>query len=152
VAFSRIENFVQRATDLSGVIDLPAQVVPAFASALNDDLNVPAALAVLQNSVTEGNTALAAKETGAVKSALIEVRAMLDVLGVDPLNVTWTSGANDDSLTEIADALIQARIAARTTAKAEKDFATADAIRDELKNIGVVLEDGADGVRWNVER
>ena len=152
VAFSRVENFVQRATDLAGSIDLPAQVVPAFASALNDDLNVPAALAVLQNSVTAGNTALAAKETGAVKSALIEVRAMLDVLGDDPLNVTCTSGANDDSLTEIADALIQARIAARTTAKAEKDFATADAIRDELKNIGVVLEDGADGVRWNVER
>jgi cysteinyl-tRNA synthetase len=87
-----------------------------------------------------------------VKTALIEVRRMLDVLGVDPLNSTWTSGTNDDSLTEIADALVQARIAARTTAKAEKDFATADAIRDELKNIGVVLEDSADGVRWNVER
>ena len=152
VAFSRIENFVRRATDLVGNVELPSQVVPAFASALNDDLNVPAALAVLQNSVTEGNTALAANEAGAVRAALIEVRGMLDVLGVDPLNSTWTTGSNDDSLTEIADALIQARIAARTNAKAEKDFATADAIRDELKNIGVVLEDGADGVRWNVER
>jgi cysteinyl-tRNA synthetase len=152
VAFSRIENFVRRATELVGNIELAADITPAFANAMNDDLNVPAALAVLQNCVTEGNTALASNDSGAVKSALVEVRGMLDVLGVDPLGSTWSTGASDDSLIEIADALIQARIAARTAAKAEKDFATADAIRDELKNIGVVLEDGADGVRWNVER
>jgi len=152
VAFSRIENFVRRATDLVGNVELPAQINPDFATALNDDLNVPAALAVLQNRVTEGNSALATNHLENVKTALIEVRRMLDVLGVDPLNSTWTSGTNDDSLTEIADALIQARIVARTEAKAQKDFATADAIRDELKNIGIVLEDSADGVRWNVER
>ena len=152
VAFSRIENFVRRATELVGNVELPAEVNADFAGALNDDLNVPAALAVLQNLVTEGNTSLAAGESGTVQSALVQVRGMLHVLGVDPLNPTWTTGSNDDSLTDIADALIQARIAARTAAKAEKDFATADAIRDELKSIGVVLEDGADGVRWNVER
>ncbi|NBX70583.1 MAG: cysteine--tRNA ligase, partial [Actinobacteria bacterium] len=152
VAFSRIENFVRRATDLVGNVELPAQINPDFATALNDDLNVPAALAVLQNRVTEGNTALAASDAGVVKSALVEVRQMLDVLGVDPLNPSWATGASDDSLNQIVDGLVQARIAARTTAKAEKDFATADAIRDELKNIGVVLEDSADGVRWNVER
>jgi cysteinyl-tRNA synthetase len=152
VAFSRIENFVRRATDLVGNVELPAQINPDFATALNDDLNVPAALAVLQNRVTEGNTALPASDTVVVKSALVEVRQMLDVLGVDPLNPSWATGASDDSLNQIVDGLVQARIAARTTAKAEKDFATADAIRDELKNIGVVLEDSADGVRWNVER
>jgi cysteinyl-tRNA synthetase len=152
VSFSRIENFVRRATELVGDVDLHAKITAGFADALNDDLNVPAALAVLQNRVTEGNSALAANDWATVKAALIEVRGMLDVLGVDPLNPTWTSETNDDSLTGIADALIQARITARTNAKAQKDFATADAIRDELKNIGVVLEDGADGVRWNVER
>ena len=152
VSFSRIENFVRRATELVGDVELPAEITPAFASALNDDLNVPAALAVLQNSVTEGNTALAGNDAAKVELAVVAVRAMLDVLGVDPLNPDWASSASDDSLVEVADALVQSRIAARTAAKAQKDFATADAIRDELKNIGVVLEDGADGVRWNVER
>ena len=152
VAFSRIENFVRRASEIVGQVELPAEVTSAFAYAMNDDLNVPAALAVLQYSVTEGNTALATNDVDSVRASLVAVRVMLDVLGVDPLSPTWASGASDDSLTEIADALIQARIVARTEAKAQKDFATADAIRDELKNIGVVLEDSADGVRWNVER
>lgn len=152
VSFGRIENFVRRGSEVVGIADLSLPVNADFAAALNDDLNVPAALAVLQNAVTEGNSALAAGDTATAASLVTAVRIMLDVLGVDPLNPAWSATTDDGALGEIADALIQQRIAARSAAKADKDFATADAIRDELKNLGVVLEDSADGVRWNVER
>ena len=152
VSFGRIENFVRRGSEVVGTVDLSVSINADFAAALNDDLNVPAALAVLQNAVTEGNSALAAGDTATAASSVAAVRIMLDVLGVDPLNPAWSATTDDGALGEIADALIQQRIAARSAAKADKDFATADAIRDELKNLGVVLEDSADGVRWNVER
>jgi cysteinyl-tRNA synthetase len=152
VSFGRIENFIRRGSEVVGTVDLSVSINADFATALNDDLNVPAALAVLQNAVTEGNSALAAGDTATVATSVAAVRIMLDVLGVDPLNPAWSATTDDGALGEIADALIQQRIAARSAAKADKDFATADAIRDELKNLGVVLEDSADGVRWNVER
>ncbi len=152
VAFSRIENFVHRATQLTGAKELTAQVPDEFASALNDDLNVPAALAVLQGEVTRGNSAIAGGDAAVVAQSVALVRQMLDVLGVDPLAAVWQSANSDEGLADVADALIQQRIAARSAAKAAKDFATADAIRDELKAIGVVLEDSADSVRWNLER
>jgi len=152
VSFGRIENFIRRGSEVVGTVDLSVSINADFAAALNDDLNVPAALAVLQNAVTEGNSALAAGDTATVATSVAAVRIMLDVLGVDPLNPAWSATTDDGVLGEIADALIQQRIAARSAAKADKDFATADAIRDELKNLGVVLEDSADGVRWNVER
>ncbi|NBY15431.1 MAG: cysteine--tRNA ligase [Actinobacteria bacterium] len=152
VAFGRIENFVRRASEVAGTENVGTELPTEFVIAMNEDLNVPAALAVLQGVVTQGNSALATNNRSVTSSSLAQTRLMLDVLGVDPLSPNWSSATSSDSLAEIANSLVQQRIAARTAAKAERDFATADAIRDELKNIGVVLEDSADGVRWNVER
>ena len=153
VTFTRIENFVQRATEVVGEVNLDtASINRDFASAMNEDLNVPAALAVLQQVVTQGNTSLANSDIQTLQSSLIEVRQMLDVLGVDPLAETWMASQQSASVDEVLEALIRQRIDARTQAKQNKDFATADAIRDELKAIGVTLEDGADGVRWTLER
>ena len=153
VTFTRIENFVQRATEVVGEVNLDTTSINRdFASAMNEDLNVPAALAVLQQVVTQGNTALANSDIQTLQSSLIEVRQMLDVLGVDPLAETWMASQQSASVDEVLEALIRQRIDARTQAKQNKDFATADAIRDELKAIGVTLEDGADGVRWTLER
>lgn len=152
VAFSRIENFVQRATELVGHASIDDVAIhEQFAAAMNEDLNVPAALAVLQQVVTDGNTALASGDAAVVKASVASVRRMLDVLGVDPLNEIWST-SHDDNAYETLDALIGQRIKARNDAKSAKDFATADAIRDELKAIGVVLEDGTSGVRWTLER
>ena len=153
VTFTRIENFVQRATEVVGEVNLDtASINRDFASAMNEDLNVPAALAVLQQVVTQGNTSLANSDIQTLQSSLVEVRQMLDVLGVDPLAETWIASQQSASVDEVLEALIRQRIDARTQAKQNKDFATADAIRDELKAIGVTLEDGADGVRWTLER
>ena len=154
VAFSRIEGFVKRATEIIGDVDTSAGVTCAdFVNAMNEDLNVPAALAALHEVVGEGNTLLASREnSAALRGVLTSVRTMLDILGVDPLSPTWANaGGSDVSLTEALDALVQSSIAARTAAKANKDFATADQIRDELRAAGIVLEDTADGVRWSVE-
>ena len=154
VAFGRIENFVIRAQESAGEAtggNIPA----AFVAAMNDDLNVPAALAVLHEAVTAGNTLLAnGAKANELRSAAADVRAMLDVLGTDPLDVMWSaiSAESDTQMSNIVSALVERQIAARTQAKAEKNFAAADAIRDELRAIGVVLEDGADGVRWSVQR
>jgi len=155
VAFSRIENFVRRATEVVGDIDLAQTLMCAdFAAAMNEDLNVPAALAALHQVVGEGNTLLAnGDRSPALAGTLGSVRRMLDVLGVDPLSSTWTSSlSNDDQLSEALDSLVQARIVARTAAKQAKDYSAADAIRDELRALGIALEDSADGVRWTLEK
>ena len=154
VAFQRIENFVRRAFDIVGE-GKGGNLSPAFVAAMNDDLNVPAALAVLHETVTAGNTLLAKNApAGEIAPVLAEVRAMLDVLGVDPFDEQWASAESDDteSLTNIVEHFVQEKIAARTAAKAAKDFATADGIRDELRAMGIALEDGADLVRWTLEK
>ena len=154
-AFQRIEGFVKRATSLVGEVDLTNTTInSAFADAMNEDLNVPAALAVLHEVVGEGNTLLANKaSTEAVQETLASVRKMLDILGVDPMAETWnTSGADSEALTQTLDHFVKQQIEKRAQAKANKDFATADSIRDELKSAGVVIEDTADGARWTLEK
>jgi cysteinyl-tRNA synthetase len=78
---------------------------------------------------------------------------MLDILGVDPLANTWANvGGDSQQLTEVLDHFIKQQIQKRSDAKANKDFATADRIRDELRAAGIALEDTADGARWTLEQ
>ncbi len=154
VAYRRIENYVERATAVVGAAEVTSVVPPAFAQAMNEDVNVPAALAVLHEYVTQGNTLLQDnKPTGELTDNLLNVRNMLDVLGVDPLSTTWTTSNNSQQGIEDAlAALVQDKIEQRSKAKQNKDFATADAIRNQLKDMGINLEDSADYVRWNLEK
>jgi cysteinyl-tRNA synthetase len=151
-AYRRIEGFVQRAVDLVGETapgDLPA----GFAEAMDDDLGVPGALAVVHTVVRDGNTALAAADREAVTRLLGEVRAMLAVLGLDPFAEPWAGeqrGAGDGHLRGIVDRLVAVALDQRQAARARKDFGAADAIRDELAAIGVSVEDTATGPRWSV--
>ena len=148
VAFQRVENFVRRAHEATGGSTI-GKVPVTFAAAMDDDLNVPAALAVLHESVTAGNSLLA--QSGDVAEVLAQVRAMLDVIGVDPLAATWSASTGDsDGLRDALDALVAQQIEQRAAAKAGKDYATADRIRDDLRALGIVLQDGADGVRWSM--
>jgi cysteinyl-tRNA synthetase len=144
-AYKRIENFVEKALEVAPPPD--AQVPDAFARALDDDLGVPAALAVLHETVRAGNTALAdgAKET--VREALGQVAAMTRVLGIWPPD--WATAAAAD-LTPVLDALVRVALEQREAARARKDYAAADAIRDRLTAAGVVVEDTAEGPRWSL--
>jgi cysteinyl-tRNA synthetase len=155
VAYQRIENFVERAAAIVGNVELSASAINSdFATAMNEDLNVPAALAVLHEVVGEGNTLLAKKaDAASLNGCLTSVRQMLDVLGVDPLSSTWADDSKNAELLESAlDYFVQQSIAVRNAAKENKNFDAADAIRDSLRNAGIALEDTSDGVRWNLEK
>ena len=155
VAFQRIENFVERAAAIVSDVELTSAVINSdFANAMNEDLNVPAALAVLHEVVGEGNTLLAKKaDASSLNGCLVSVRQMLDVLGVDPLSPTWADDSkNAQQLESALDYFVQQSIAVRNAAKEHKNFDAADAIRDSLRNAGIALEDTSDGVRWNLEK
>lgn len=174
-AVERIEGFLTRALRVVGdpVDEILAasrelgvdEAFPvAFREALDDDVNVPSALAVVFGVVREGNKALESgggskssggSEAGELRKSLLQLVAMLDVLGVNPLDPSWGhGGASDGAGVErtVLEALIEERIEARTQARAEKDFATSDAIRDQLAALGVMLEDTSAGVRWSLRQ
>ncbi|MFR9796078.1 cysteine--tRNA ligase [Streptomyces sp. MS06] len=151
-AFARIEGFVQRVTELAGKTVEPAADVPsAFAEAMDDDLGVPQALAIVHTTVRQGNSALAADDKEGAVARLAELRAMLGVLGLDPLDERW-AGADDrgDELHGVVDNLVGLVLEQRESARARKDWATADAIRDRLTRSGLVIEDGPQGPRWSL--
>ena len=148
-AYRRMEGFVQRAVEIVGP-GRPMDVPPDFAAAMNDDLNTSAALAVVHDTIREGNTALAASDETGVRAALTAVRAMLGVLGLDPLDPAWGGGRRGNDLKPVVDALVHLALEQRAQARARKDWAAADAVRDQLKNAGVQVEDTPAGPRWTV--
>ncbi|MCW2800831.1 MAG: cysteine--tRNA ligase [Aeromicrobium sp.] len=149
-AFARIEGFVRRAAELVGAGEL-GEVPEAFAAAMDDDLSVPAALAVLQAKVSEGNTLLAGGDTAVLSATLAEVRTMLDVLGLDPLSPTWDRGGDDAAYAQVIDSLVVGLLEQRQEARATKDFAAADRVRDQLTAAGIEIEDTPQGARWSVK-
>ncbi|MDX6278738.1 MAG: cysteinyl-tRNA synthetase [Nocardioidaceae bacterium] len=149
-AFGRIEGFVRRAAELVGAGEL-GEVPTAYAVAMDDDLSVPAALAVLQARVSEGNSLLAGGDTAALGAALAEVRAMLDVLGLDPLSPTWDRGTDSTAYSQVIDSLVGGLLEQRQEARATKDFAAADRVRDQLTAAGIEIEDTPQGARWSVK-
>nr|WP_243839041.1 cysteine--tRNA ligase [Aeromicrobium yanjiei] len=149
-AFDRIEGFVRRAAGLVGPGEL-GDVPAAFAAAMDDDLSVPAALAVLQGRLSEGNQLLAAGASAELTAALADVRSMLDVLGLDPLSPTWDRGGDDAAYAQVIDSLVEGLLEQRQQARAAKDFATADRVRDQLTAAGIEIEDTPQGARWSVK-
>jgi cysteinyl-tRNA synthetase len=75
---------------------------------------------------------------------------MLAVLGLDPLAGQWSTTADDSRLRAAVDALVASLVQRRAAARAARDFATADAIREQLQGAGIEVEDTADGARWNL--
>jgi len=155
-AYRRIEGFVTRAAELSGDTQDPPTdrdaMPPAFAAALDDNLAVPQALAVIHDTIHDGNKALASGDTAALGSSLAQVRAMLNVLGLDPLAPEWAKADADHDLRDVVEALVRVAIEQRQAAKDREDYQAADAIRDRLYAIGVLLEDTPDGTRWTIKR
>jgi cysteinyl-tRNA synthetase len=149
--YQRIESFVRHAVDRVGEDAGKPVLCSEFTTAMDDDLGTPAAVAAIHDVVREGNTALAAGDEQAVAGALGSVRAMLDVLGLDPLDPQWAA-AGDDKAGEVADGLVALALEQRQEARARKDYAAADAIRDRLAALGVQVEDTPDGPRWELIR
>jgi cysteinyl-tRNA synthetase len=151
VGYRRIESFVRRAAERVGA-DAGAPVLcAAFTEAMDDDLGTPAAVAAVHETVREGNTALAGTDDAAVAGALGSVRAMLGVLGLDPLDPRWAASSGDDRLVDVTDGLVRLALDQRAAARARKDFAAADAIRDSLGALGVQVEDTPQGPRWGLK-
>lgn len=162
-ALTRIEGFIERAA--RKVAGTSAQTVeinnlklaqifeflPAnFVTAMDADLSIPAALASIHEAVAEGNKALDANELETIASSLVAVRAMLAVLGIDPEAPEWASDRGANAEHEALDTLIQSLITQRNSARADKDFARADQIRDQLTNAGIALSDSADQTHWSI--
>lgn len=152
--FRRIENFLERAQpEVEEALqrhetgDLP----DAFVAAMDDDLGTPAAVAVIHDLVREGNSALAAEDSN-VAGIAAQVRAMLSVLGLDPADPAWATagGADDEKLRGAVDVLITALLEDRAAARAAKDWARADAIRDRIKAAGIEIEDTPSGPKWSI--
>jgi cysteinyl-tRNA synthetase len=158
-----IESFVKRALSLiAPALDSAAgflqnefdfDLLPAdFVAAMNDDLNIPAALAVLHEALRVGNTAVDASDVEVATEQLGATIMMCKVLNVYPFDVNGAGEAVWPAA-EISAELknkIEQLVADRLAAKAAKDFARADAIREELTNLGVTLEDSADKTNWSV--
>lgn len=152
VAFRRCESFVQRAAERTGQ-DVPVGKWTAeFAAALDDDLNVPAALAEIHGRVREGNIALESGDADGARALAAQVRAMLDILGVDPLGPQWASASDSSAAMGALDVLVQAELDRRQQARAEKNWAVADEVRDRLAAAGVAVTDTPSGPEWSLEQ
>ena len=147
VNFRRVEGFLQRAKEL-----LKREIEPSisvqFATAMNNDLAVPQALADISELVRIGNSAITENDLGALAKSASEVRGALSILGCDPFDPVFT-GSNS-AKTELLDGLISLALEQRTAARARKDFAASDAIRDSLTALGITIEDTPTGSRWTV--
>jgi cysteinyl-tRNA synthetase len=153
LAYRRVENFVRRAADRLGAESAPTdgELPAAFVAAMDDDIGTPKAVAVIHDAVREGNAALAADDVEPAGRALASVRAMLDVLGIDPLSAQWSDqGGQAEEYESVVDSLVSLALDQRQAARTRRDFAAADAIRDQLKQAGILVEDTPHGPRWTL--
>ncbi len=146
--FRRIENFLNRATEIVGA-QPTASISADFTTAMNDDLAVPAALATISENLRLGNQAITDNDKAAISKNANEIRGALEVLGCDPFDAAFASSGGSD-LTEALDGVIKLALAERASARERKDFAASDAIRDGLAALGITIEDTAQGPRWSI--
>ena len=179
--WERLSGAILRAYEFSddgglNPVDAPAEQVRAralpaeFTAAMDEDLNLAGAMAVVHATLKALNVALAKVEAGPSSSQeadadlresatvlALDLRSQLDVLGLDPLAEPWRAGvlegagsSQGGAAMETLDRLIQHDLDERAQARAAKDWPRADALRDKLTQAGVVVEDSPSGARWHL--
>lgn len=147
-AYRRIETFLRNVVARTGAVE-PGLFCAEFTAAMDDDLGTPGALAAVHGTVREGNVALDAGDEAAARSAAGSVRAMMGVLGLDPLSPKWSeSSIVDVKYREALAVLVEELLEQRQRARKDRDFAAADALRDRLHAAGIAVEDTPDGPLW----
>jgi cysteinyl-tRNA synthetase len=106
---------------------------------------------VLHEQVRAGNAALDDENLDAAAHALGEVTAMTEVLGINPLSHEWASTGSEHAAQRALAALVEQLLESREQARKDRDFATADRIRDELASAGIAVEDAATGSHWRID-
>jgi len=134
----RLYGTLRDLADVEATAHIPANVE----AALNDDLNTPSVLAEIARIAGEARKAESAEDRQRLKAELLGAGLALGLLQQDPAAWFARGTSNDD------DARIQGLIDERAAAKKARDFARADAIRDQLAGEGILLEDTPQGVRW----
>ncbi|QPK94189.1 cysteine--tRNA ligase [Actinomyces sp. zg-332] len=158
LTWDKFTNFVERAAKFAGQvedIELDADELPQeFVNALDDDLNLASAMATIHEWIKLGNKAIADEDAENTRKALLYVRSMLDILGLDPLSPVWSNAGSgneqDENAMKALDTLVHRVLEDRQQARAEKDWAKADSLRDLLVEAGIVVEDGANGASWHL--
>ena len=153
-ALDRIEVFLDRAarrlegTQFAGAV---AETIPhEFADAMDDDLAIPQAMAVVHEQVRAGNAALDAEDLGSAAALQGQVLAMTEVLGINPMAVEWQTAADDPASVALAT-LVEKLLEDRDAARKARDFLSADRIRDELAAAGIQIEDTPSGSHWSLD-
>ena len=147
VAIERVEAFLAASLELMAPNPQDRRVPRDFADALDDDMNIPRALAVLHEQTRAGNAALAAGADAAeYANAVWAMANVLGLISLMNLDGSGASGAEHQAL----DALIHTILEQRASARAEKDWATADRMRDVLAAAGITVKDGAQGSTWSL--
>ena len=147
VNFRRIEAFLKRAAGLIGG-EVGIEIAPEFANAMNDDLAVPQGLAFISEAMKLGNNAITANDKNEIAKPAAYIRGALSILGCDPFDAAYSVGSTTDK--DVLDGLVELAIEQRNAARARKDFAASDLIRDSLTKIGITIEDTPNGTRWNI--
>jgi cysteinyl-tRNA synthetase len=152
-SLQRIERTIERTP--AGDADADAAVMARFTDAMDEDFGTSEALGVLFDAIRDANRALDAGEDAL--GLVAAVNEIVDVLGLRPesrglddlesavASLAEELGVSDGASVEV---VLDALVAHRAEARAQKDFATSDLIRDRLSEIGIGIEDGADGSRW----
>ena len=151
---------VKLAPELAEVDLTQVAVTSEFRTAMDDDLNLAGAMTQIHAALKRLNVALSEAEAGKgeatqVAEAANQLRVMLDILGLDPLSPVWArAGTSEENADNAALAalgnLVENLLEQRASARKEKDWGRADAIRDALVSAGVVVEDSPTGARWHL--
>ncbi|MET4638813.1 cysteine--tRNA ligase [Mycetocola sp. 2940] len=153
-ALDRIESFLERvARRLTGTRFAGTgteQIPDAFAAAMDDDLSIPQALAVLHDTIRQGNASIDGEDLALAAAAQGQVMAMAEVLGINPFSAEWSRG-QDKAASGVLDTLVDQLLDERQKARAARDFAAADRIRDVLTTAGITIEDTSTGAHWSID-
>jgi cysteinyl-tRNA synthetase len=151
-ALGRVDAFIANVERVFGP-SLRTTLPSEFEEALDDDLNVPRALAVLHETVRAGNRAYdwAGDPSVEIERHASDVLGMIHVLGLERSAFAGSRDHADAAAESTLDSLMRGLVDERARARADKDWAAADRIRDAIAAAGITLEDTPAGTTWSIE-